>query len=141
MIRLLVSIGFASFVASARGELSPVPFAIGKQKFRHGESIVIDQVLSNSPAVDVGTKLEVRGHYHLANSSPTSVGLFVTHISRAEADVVAPSQVTPASTADGSFDLVCDVTAIGLLHVSFYTTSGEESPGGVYFSIGAAAAK
>jgi len=133
LLRLLVGLSLAC-VASARAELSAVSFVVGKQQFKSGDSIVIDQVLATSPTLDVGSKVVVRGHYRLASSAKATLGLYVTHRSAAGHDPSAPSQTAHVESASGSFELTCDITYDGDPHVSFYPSSGGESFGGVYFS-------
>jgi hypothetical protein len=137
IFRLLIGLGLVVGLASAHAELSPVAFVIGKQQFKPGDSIVIDQVLATSPKIEAGTKLVVRGHYELSSAAKASVGLFVTHRSPAvrTPDAFAPSQVAQLSQASGSFELSCDVTYDGDPHVSFYPDGGGNSFGGVYFSL------
>ena len=137
LLRLLIGLCLAACVASARAELSPVSFVVGKRQFKSGDSIVIDQVLATSPKLEVGAKVVVRGHYQLASSAKARLGLFVTHRSPAGADAFAPSQLAPAENANGSFELSCEITYDGDPHVSFYPASGGESFGGVYFSASA----
>jgi len=134
---LLVGLSLAACIASARAELSPVSFLVGKQQFKPGDSIVIDEILATSPKLEVGAKVVVRGHYRLASSAKASLGLFVTHRSPAGRDASTPSQVASVESASGSFELSCEITYEGNPHVSFYPTSGGESFGGVYFSAAA----
>jgi hypothetical protein len=70
-------------------EPRPGSFVIGKQQFKAGDSIVIDQVLATSPHVEVGTSLVVRGHYALARAAKARIGLHVTHRSPAAVDASA----------------------------------------------------
>jgi len=134
LLRLLVGLCLASGVASARAELSSVPFIVGKQQFKSGDSIVIDQVLTTSPKFEVGAKVVVRGHYQLASAAKASLGLFVTHRAPAGRDPFAPSQVESVGKAGGSFELSCAIAYPGDLHVSFYPATGGEAFGGLYFS-------
>ena len=134
LLRLFVVLCLTACVASASAELSAVSFVIDKQQFKNGDSIVIDQVLATSSKLDVGAKVTVRGHYQLASADKASLGLFVTHRSPADADASAPSQVKQVETASGSFELSCEITYVGDLHVSFYPASHGEAFGGVYFS-------
>lgn len=134
LLRILIGFGLAAGVASARAELSPVPFVVGKQEFKAGDAIVIDQVLATSPKFETGTTLVVRGHYQLASSAKASLGLFLTRRSPAGADPTAPSQIASVEKASGSFELSCEITDEGHPHVSFYPASGGASFGGVYFS-------
>jgi hypothetical protein len=122
-------------VASASEELSAVSFAVTTQHFNAGDSIVIDQVLSNSPKIGIGDKVVVRGHYHLASATAAKLGLFVTHLTSApkEKDRSLPSQMALIEGENGSFELSDKLTYEGDLHVSFYPASGGGSFGGVYF--------
>jgi len=137
LLRLLVGLSLAACVASAHAELSPVSFVVGKQQFKPGDSIVIDQVLATSPKLEVGAKVVVRGHYRLASAAKARLGLFVTHHAKAGADPYAPSQMAPVEGANGSFELSCEITYEGDPHVSFYPAPNGESFGGVYFSAAA----
>jgi hypothetical protein len=121
-------------VASASAEVSRVAFAIGKQQFKPGDSIVIEQVLATSPKLGVGDKVVVRGHYRLASVPKAKLGLFVTHRTKADADSSAKSQIAPAESVSGPFELACEITYEGDLHVSLYPWSGGESFGDVYLT-------
>ena len=135
LIRLFIGLCVAACVASASAELSSVAFVIGKQQFKPGDSIVIDQVLATSPKLNVGEKVVVRGHYQLASAPKANLGLFITHRTKADADNTAKSQMATADGVSGSFELSCDILYEGDVHVSFYPVSGGESFGGVYFTI------
>ena len=135
LLRLLVGFCFAACVASAHAELSSVSFVVGKQQFKTGDSIMIDQVLATSPNLAVGTKVVVRGHYQLASSSKARIGLFVTHRVQSPADPSASSQIAAVENTSGSFEVSCEINYEGDPHVSFYPASGGESFGGVYFSV------
>jgi hypothetical protein len=132
--RMLVGLCLTACVASASVELSVVSFVVAKQEFRAGDSIVIDQVLATSPKLEIGAKVVVRGHYLLASAPKASLGLFITHRAPAAADPSSPSQIAPVEKATGSFELSCEITYPGDLHVSFYPASHGESFGGVYFA-------
>ena len=134
LLRLVVGLCLTACVASASAELSAVSFVVGKQQFKNGDSIVIDQVLATSPKLEVGAKIIVCGHYQLASADKASLGLFVTHRSPSVADASAPSQLKRVESASGSFELSCEITYAGDLHVSFYPASHGEAFGGVYFS-------
>lgn len=134
LLRLVVGFCLTACVVSASAELSAVSFVVGKQQFKTGDSIVIDQVLATSPKLEIGSKLTVRGHYQLTSAPQASLGLFVTHRSPTGADAFAPSQLKRIENASGSFELSCEITSEGDLHVSFYPASPGEAFGGVYFS-------
>ena len=140
LIRMLIGLGLSACVASASAELSAVSFTVAKQQFKAGDSIVIDQVLSDSPRPGPGDKVVVRGHYHLSSATKAKLGLFVTHrgthLASVPKDMVRsfPSQMAPVESANGSFELSCEVTYAGDLHVSFYPTLDGESFDGVYFA-------
>ena len=135
LLRLFVGLFLTACVAFASAELSSVPFVVGQQQFKAGDSIVIDQVLATSPLLAVGTKVTVRGHYHLASASKARLGLFVTHQSPVKtADASTNSQVQQMERASGSFELSCEITYDGDSHVSLYPATGGKSFGGVYFS-------
>lgn len=135
MSRLLLSLYLTTCVASASAALSSLPFVIGEHQFKSGDDIVIDQVLARSSKLSVGDKVTVRGHYRLASAATASLGLFVTHKSTAGADAVASSQAMRVEGASGAFELSCEIAYVGDLHVSFYTASGGNTFGGVYFSV------
>ena len=127
LLRLVVGLSLTVCAGSARAELSPLSFIVGKQQFKPGDSIVIDQVLATTSAIEVGAKVVVRGHYQLASSAKARLGLYVTHRSPAGRDAAAPSQSAHVEGASGSFELSCDITYEGDPHVSFYPDSGGES--------------
>ncbi len=132
LIRLLLGLGFAISIASAGTELAPIPFSVGKQEFKAGDTIVIDQVLATSPQLESGSKVTVRGHYQLASTPQAKLGLFVTHRAPAGSDPVAPAQIQPIDHASGTFELSCEITYAGDLHVSFYPVARGAAFGGVY---------
>jgi len=135
LLQLLVGLCLTACVAFGNAELSSVPFVVGKQQFKAGDSIVIDQVLATSPRLAVGTKVTVRGHYQLASTSKARLGLYVTHRSPAStAAASTKSQVRQVESATGSFELSCEIAHEGDPHISFYPAAGGESLGGVYFS-------
>ena len=134
LIRLLVGLCLIACAASASEELSPVSFVVGKQQFKAGDGIVIDQVLAKSPKLGIGDKVVVRGHYQLASAAQASLGLFITHSAPPDADHVTRSQTTRIESPKGSFELSCEIAYLGDIHVSFYPASGGQSFGGIYFA-------
>ena len=135
LFKLWVGLCLTACVSFARAELSPIPFVVGEQHFAAGDSIVIDQVLASSPQLAVGTQVTVRGHYRLASASRARLALYVTHRSpAAAADTPTKSQVQQVGSANGSFELSCEIAYEGDPHVSFYPAAGGKSFGGVYFS-------
>jgi hypothetical protein len=136
LFRMLVGLGLSAGVAAAGAELSPVPFVVDQQQFKAGDGIVIEQVLATSAKLEAGAKVVVRGHYQLASAAKARLGLFVTHRSPAGPDHSAPSQIKPIERTGGSFELSCEITYPGNLHVSFYPATGGEAFGGVFFSDG-----
>jgi hypothetical protein len=138
-ICLVVGMAVAAGTASAAAELPRVPFSIGKQQFKPGDEIVIDEVLATSPDFGVGDRVLVRGHYRLASAAAATLGLFVTHLhaepmSHPTGDSVSDSQTARAEGATGTFELSCAIAYPGTVHVSFYPASGGDSFGGVYFA-------
>jgi hypothetical protein len=134
LLPLFIGFCVAACVASASAELSSVPFTIGQQQFKAGDSIIIEQVLATSPRFGIGDKVVVRGRYKLASAVSASLGLFVTHESSAGPDSISQSQMTHVNSTAGSFELSCEIKYPGTIHVSFYSDLGGESFGGVYFS-------
>ncbi len=121
-------------IATASAEFTSVPFVTGRQQFKAGDGIVIDQVLATSPKLGIGTKVVVRGHYQLSSANEARLGLFVTHEGRSsDVDSVTPSQTARVSNATGAFELSCAISEAGSLHVSFYPVPTGEAFGGVYF--------
>jgi hypothetical protein len=132
--RLLLGLGFAVCFASAYAELAPVSFTVGKQQFKAGDSIVIDQVQATSPQLERGARVVVRGHYQLASTASASIGLFITEHGPATAGEAQTSQMSQANSGNGTFELSCTIDRVGEPHVSFYPAGGGETFGGVYFS-------
>jgi hypothetical protein len=137
MLRLAIGLSLAASSAAVGSELSAVPFTLGRQQFKSGDSIVIDQVQATSANPGVGDKMVVRGHYHLVSAARADLGLRVTHKTPAGWDDVARAQTMAIKGADGSFELACEITYAGNSHVSFYPADGGEAFGGVYFTAGA----
>ena len=134
LLCLLAGLCLTACIASAGTELSSVSFVVGKQDFKAGDAIVIDQVLATSPKFEVGAKVVVRGHYRLASAIKANLGLLITHRSPAGLDPSAQPQLALVDKASGTFELSCEITYPGDFHVSFYPATGGESFGGVYFS-------
>lgn len=132
--RLLVCLCLLACVVSVGAELSPVDFVVDTRQFKSGDLIVIDQVLATSPRLEVGSKVVVRGRYQLSSATKAKLGLFITHRSPTGADASSKSQIAPAESGSGTFEVSCDIGYEGDLHVSFYPSSGGSSFGGVYFS-------
>src|SRR4051812_30516982 len=109
-LRLLFGLVVAAGATASPAELPTVPFAIGKQQFKAGDRIIIEQVLATSPKLEVGAKVVVRGHYELASAPKATLGLFITHHIPAGPDPTAPSQLAPATKAAGSFELACEIS-------------------------------
>jgi hypothetical protein len=110
---------------------------IGKQQFKAGDGIVIDQVLATSPKLGIGDKVVVRGHYDLTSAGEACLGLFVTYEGPStEAESGKPSQTARINTTTGAFELSCEISGRGTLHVSFYPVPRGEAFGGVYFRQG-----
>jgi hypothetical protein len=137
LLRVLSGLCLSACIASASAGLSAVSFVVKKQQFKAGDAIVIDQVLASSPNLGIGDKVVVHGHYRLASAPKASLGLFVTHPSPDGVDRISPSQKARIEGANGSFELSCEITYIGNIHVSFYPASGGESFGDIYFATSA----
>ncbi len=133
---LLISLFQTVCLSAVSAEPANVAFAIGKQEFKPGDGIVIDQVRATSSTLKAGDKVTVRGHYLLASAPKASLGLFVTHRAPAGPDKTEKSQMTQVESAGGAFELSCEITYEGNIHVSFYSVSDGQAFGGVYFTVG-----
>ncbi len=134
---LLIGLCATACIAAASAVLLEVPFATEKERFEPGDKIVIEHVFATSPKLGVGDTVVVKGHYLLRSASTARIALFATHeIHGSDAvirDKVSPTQTLRVEGENGSYELSCEITYTGDLHVSFFPSKGGESFGTVYF--------
>jgi hypothetical protein len=120
--------------SNAAADLAEVPFVLGPQKFADGDAIVIQQVRSTSPKLDIGDKVVVRGRYQLKSRDRAMVGMSLTQIGGdGYPESVLPAQWTEIRTGSGVFELSYEVKHAGALHLAFSSISEGKSFGTVYF--------
>ena len=122
-LKQLIVIGASSLfltagVAFAAQALSEVAVAFGPKEFSDGDSIVIDQVLSTSPKLEIGDQVLIRGHYTLMSQSSAKLGLSLTRTQSREPVPISPAANKQISKGKGEFELLYEVRHIGCLHVS-----------------------
>jgi hypothetical protein len=119
----LLLVGLCSFtviacVAHAAQALSEVTVGLGPAEFSGGDLVIIDKVLSTSPALEIGDRVVVRGRYTLASRSAAKLGLSLTRTQTREPVPISPAANKQVTRGSGEFELVYEVRYIGCLHVS-----------------------
>jgi serine/threonine protein kinase len=110
-----------------------VPFTIGSQSFKSGDSITITEVLATSPDPWIGDKIVVRGRYALASEPKASLSLYITSAQAVAGSTDRPEQTIAITRRQGAFHLAKTLDYEGEPHVSFYPSSGGAGFGGIYF--------
>ena len=113
--------------------LANIPFVLGPKKFKTGDSIVIEQVLANSPNLAAGDRVVVRGQYLLASKENATLLLVLTQTGGAVSENVSPTQMMKLERGTGSFELAYEVRHTGVLHLTYYGLADGKPFGGVYF--------
>ncbi|MGH7976583.1 MAG: hypothetical protein ACREDS_11040 [Limisphaerales bacterium] len=133
MLGLVVGLFVSSQVSFAAENASIVPFDLGPQHFKNGDSIVIEQAVAASPLLAVGDKVTVRGRYVLASEDKTQLCLYLATSDAVGAEPIVPTQKTEITRGSGSFELSEVVKHPGHLHLSFYQVPSGTRLGSVYF--------
>lgn len=133
--RILIAVVFAAaatVVALAAAPLMEVAVAFGAPDFRRGDSIVIEQVLSTSPKLEIGDTVVIRGRYTLASQDRAKLG-----ISLARTESRGPVRISPAANkhvtrGSSDFELRYEVQHVGCLNVSLSALDGGRAFGRIY---------
>jgi hypothetical protein len=132
-LKLVLFVLFAVATAFAARALSPVAAAVGPNEFPEGDSVTIVEVLSDSPSLEAGSRVVVRGRYTLASQSKARIGLSQTRTeSRAPVPILSGSG-KEISKGSGEFELVYEVTQVGCMRVALNDVTPGPSFGTVYF--------
>jgi hypothetical protein len=107
-IALLVLFTVATAFA-ARALLS-IAVAVGPNEFPTGDSVTIVEVLSDSPGLEIGSRVVVRGRYTLSSQAQARVGLSLTRTESRAPVPILPGSNMPISKGSGDFELVYEVT-------------------------------
>ena len=128
-LALLLSACFA-FAAQA---LSEVPVAFGPAEFTRSDSIVIEKVLSTSPALGIGERVVVRGRYTLASRDHAKLGLSLTRTESRDLVPISPAANQQITRGSGTFELAYDVRHIGCLNASLSDAGTGKAFARIYF--------
>ncbi len=124
---------FTTCALLAAQALSAVSVSFGPAEFTGGDSVVIDEVLSTSPALGIGDQVMVRGRYTLKSRDAAKLGLSLTRTESREPVRISPAANKQVVKGSGEFALVYDVGHVGCLHVSLSDSSDGRSFGTIYF--------
>jgi hypothetical protein len=119
--------------AFAAQALSPIAVAVGPNEFPEGDSVTIVEVLSNSPGLEAGGRLLVRGRYTLGSRAQARIGLSQTRTQSSAPVPILPGSGMEISKGSGVFELVYEVSQIGCMRVALNNLDRGASFGTVYF--------
>lgn len=132
--RIVLLVLFTLATAFAAQPLPRISVAVGPNEFPEGDSIVISEVLSSSPKLEIGSRVVVRGRYTLTSQAQARVGLSLTRTESRAPVRILPGSGQTISRGSGEFELVYEVTQIGYMRVALnHATGGGPSFGTVYF--------
>ena len=124
---------FAVSTAFAAQSLSRIAVAVGPTEFPEGDAVAIVEVLSDSPGLEVGSRVIVRGRYTLATQARAKIGLSQTRTESRVPVRVLPGSNMQISRGSGEFELVYEITQVGCMRVAFNHVAPGASFGTVYF--------
>ncbi len=131
--KIILFILFTIATAFAARALSPITIAVGPSEFPEGDSVTITEVRSDSPGLEVGSRVIVRGRYTLGSRDRARIGLSLTRTeSRALVPILLGSGMDIAK-GSGEFDLVYEVTQIGCMRVALNNLDRGASFGTIFF--------
>jgi hypothetical protein len=94
----------------------------------------IVEVLSDSPRLEVGSRVVVRGRYTLASEEQGRISLSLTRTQSNALVPILPGSGKSISNGSGEFELVYEVTQVGCMRVALnHTTGNGSSFGTIYF--------
>ncbi|MES2694765.1 MAG: hypothetical protein V4773_14935 [Verrucomicrobiota bacterium] len=120
-------------IAFAAQAVAPIPAALGPAEFTDGDSIVIEEILGTSPAMEIGDRVLVRGRYTLASQAEAKLGLSLTRTQVKVPVPILPGSNKRVAKGSGKFELVYDVSQIGCLRAGFSSLEDGKSFGTVFF--------
>ena len=112
------------------GSPGPVPFEMGLSDFAPGDSIVVTEVLGNSPAFKVGETYRVRGRYVLGSRDSADMSAWCMN-GESEGD-----RRRVVRRGSGTFEMTFRRLTSGYPHISFFPQEGGESFGMACFGSG-----
>ena len=130
---LVVGLVITACLGAAGPEFSDVSFVLGPKKFREGDGIIIRQVQSTSPKLEIGDKVVVRGHFALQSEEKAVLALYRTRIEDCSKEHIAPTQRILVKQGTGEFALAIEIKHTVALHLTFYRIPDGKPFGGVYF--------
>jgi hypothetical protein len=133
-IRSLFFLGWLIAATTAfAAQLANVPVLLGPIFLAEGDALVIEQVLSTSPKLDIGDTVVVRGKYTLRSQSEAKLGVSLTQTANAQPTPISAAANRMVSRGSGEFELVFEVRSIGCLNVSLSNVRGGKFFSRVYF--------
>ena len=124
---------FTVAMAFAAQALSPITVALGPRDFPEDDSVTVVEVLSDSPGLEPGGRVRVRGRYILGSRDRARIGLSQTRTQSRAPVPIFPGSGMDISKGSGEFELVYEVTQIGCMRVALNNLDGGPSFGTMYF--------
>ena len=115
--------------------LQPVPYVLGLNTLKDGDSIRLAEVLASTPRFAVGDIVTVKGTYTLSSQPSARLGFLCTGTKgggRGPTLTPAEQRIT-ARQGEGEFELTQTIKHHGCIHLTFYDETTGMSFGGFYF--------
>jgi hypothetical protein len=119
--------------AFAAQPLSVVRVAVGPNEIPEGDSVTIVEVLSDSPTLEIGSRVLVRGRYTLGSRPRAKISLSQTRTESRGPVPILPGSRMEISKGSGEFELDYEVTQIGCMRVALNNLDSGPSFGTIYF--------
>ena len=115
--------------------LQPVPYVLGLNTLKDGDSIRLADVLASTPRFAVGDIVTVKGSYTLSSQPSARLGFLCTGTKGGgRGPTPTPTeQRIAAKQGEGEFELTQTIKHHGCIHLSFYDETTGMSFGGFYF--------
>jgi hypothetical protein len=120
-------------VALAAPALSRIPVAIGPSEFSEGDSVIIEEVLSDTPDLEPRSRVVVRGRYRLGSRAQAKISLSQTRTENRAVVPILPGSGKEIAKGSGEFELVYEVSQIGCMRVALNNLDRGASFGTIFF--------
>ena len=120
--------------AFAAGALAPISVAVGPNEFPAGDVVTLTEVWSDSPTLEPGSRVRVRGRYTLASQTRARVSLSQTRTESRAPVPILPGSGREIEHGSGEFELIYEISQVGCMRVALnHATVGGPSFGTGYF--------
>jgi hypothetical protein len=111
----------------------PVAFKQGRNTFKNGDAVILDEVLCSSPRFVIGDTVVIRGQYTLASHSNARLSLTTSATQGNGRSVLTEKQQTLLTKGKGQFELNFTIKNHGCSHLQMYDIQSGKSIGGLNF--------